>query len=184
LNGNKRFWRVPPPLITELLIEFAFLKLQIYDFFVKERGLYRIGMNPKLSSDMACVTSEKIEEVWKKSLSLKTSNTTLKPESRLELLQLYAKIYWKAEVTNNEFMVWVVKSYIAERLGLQVDWATAAASTTQILVSWLEGELLKHEFILEEAAKLQHLAPWAVAKQSSSQSTLEENPMWNDVIIS
>jgi hypothetical protein len=53
-------------------------------------------------------------------------------------------------------MVWVVKSYIAERLGLQVDWATAAASTTQILVSWLEGELLKHEFILEEAAKLQH----------------------------
>jgi hypothetical protein len=76
----------PPPLVSEFLAELASLKLQTHDFFVKERGLCGVGMNPKLPSDMACVTSEKIEEVWKKCYSFKTSNTTLKPESRLGLL--------------------------------------------------------------------------------------------------
>jgi hypothetical protein len=50
---------------------------------------------------MAGVSAEKIEEVWEKCSSFKSMNTVLKPESRKELTQLYAKIYGKAEVTNN-----------------------------------------------------------------------------------
>jgi hypothetical protein len=170
----------PPPPVSELLVELASLKLQTHDFFMKERGLCGLGLNPKLPSDMACVTSENIEEVWRKCSSFKTSNTNLKLESRLDLLQLYAKIYGKPEVTNNEFMVWVVKGYIAKSLDLEVDWATAAASTTQILASRLEGELPKWELTSKEVAELHRLAPWVVAKQSgfhSKSSSLGSTPV-------
>ena len=51
-----------------------------------ERGLSGIGLNPKLPSVMACVTIEKIEEVWGKCSSFKTTNTSLNPTIREELL--------------------------------------------------------------------------------------------------
>ena len=46
------------------------------------------------------------------------------------------------DVTNNELMVWIVKGYIADQMGLDVNWAIAAASTALILASRIEGELL------------------------------------------
>jgi hypothetical protein len=48
--------------------------------------------------------AEKMEEIWGMCTLFKTTNTTLNLETRSELLQLYAKIYYKMEVTNNEFM--------------------------------------------------------------------------------
>ena len=88
----------------------------------------------------------------------------LKPEVRKELTQLYAKIYGKAEVTNNEFMAWLVKGYIAQLMGYDVDWASAAASTAQVLASRIEGELLKRELLEEEAAEFLKLAPYAATR--------------------
>jgi hypothetical protein len=74
------------------------------------------------------------------------------------------------EVTNNEFMTWVVKGYIAEVMGFEVDWATAAASTALVLASRVEGELMRQDLSTDEAAKLLRLAPHAILKQSHLQS--------------
>jgi hypothetical protein len=111
----------PTPYVANMLLELRGLKTQSVDFFIKRRGLYGSGLNPKLASDMSCITPEKIEEIWGKCVAFKTTNTTLNPEIRKELLQLYFKIYGKMEVTNKEFMTWVVKGYIAEQMGFEVD---------------------------------------------------------------
>jgi hypothetical protein len=159
------------PLVANMLLELRGLKTQSADFFIKERGLCGSGLNPKLASDMSCVTLEKIEEIWSKCVAFKTTNTTLKPETRKELLQLYFKIYGKMEVTNKEFMTWVVKGYIAEQMGFEVDWASAAASTAVVQASQLEGDLLKRDLSEEEAEELLRLAP-GVLKPSGSYSKL------------
>ena len=122
----------PTPSVADMLLELQGLKTQSADFFINERGLSGSGLNPKLASDMSCVTPETIEEIWGKCIAFKTTNTTLKPETRKELLQLYFKIYGKMEVTNKEFMAWVVKGYIAEQMGFEVDWASTAASTAVV----------------------------------------------------
>jgi hypothetical protein len=126
-----------PQTVQELLAELASLRLQTPDFFVRERGLCGKGLNPKLAVDMACVTAEKIEEVWGKCTSFKTTSTMLNPQTKRDLLHLYSKIYGKIEVTNNEFMTWLVKGYITEHMGYQVDWASAATSTSFVLASRL-----------------------------------------------
>ena len=146
------------------------MKLQTTEFFIKERGLRGHGLNQKLSADMACVIPAKVEEFWGKYPSFKTTNTTLSPQSRADLLQLCSKIYEKGEITNNEFMVWMVKGYIVETMGFDVNWASAAESTNQLLVSPLKGELLRQELTAGKATKFQHLAPHAIAKISSSHS--------------
>ena len=159
----------PAPFVADMLLELQGLKTQSADFFSKERGLCRSGLNPKLASDMSCVTPEKIKEIWGKCVAYKTTNTTLKPETRKELLELYCKIYGKTEVTNKEIMTWVVKGYIAEQMGFQVDWASAVASTAVVQASRLEGDLLKRDLSEEEAEELVRLAP-GVLKPSESYS--------------
>jgi hypothetical protein len=139
----------PPLAVAALLPELANLKCQTHSFFVNERGLCGTGLNPKLSADMVVVIADKVEEIWGKCSAFKTT-MTLSPETRKELLHLYSKIYGKVEVTNNEFMAWVVKGYIAEQMGLSVNWASAAASTSFTLASRLEGELLKRDLASED----------------------------------
>jgi hypothetical protein len=161
----------PATSVADMLLELRGLKTQSADFFIKERGLSGSGLNPKLASDMSCVTPKKIEEIWGKCVAFKTTNTTLKLETRKELLQLYFKTYGKMEVTNKEFMTWVVKGYIAEQMGFEVDWASAAASTAVVQASRLEGDLLKRDLSEEEAEELLRLAH-GVLKPSGSYSKL------------
>jgi hypothetical protein len=166
LDRKPKFVKLPV-LATDLLAELVSLRKQTPDFFVKERGLCGLGLNPRLASDMTCMTAEKVEEVWGKCTSFKTTNMTLTPETRSELLQLYAKIYGKMEVTNSEFMAWVVKGHIAEIMGFEVDWASAAASTALVLASRVEGELMRRELSSNEVAELLPLAPHAMAKATN-----------------
>ena len=49
--------------VLELLAKLSSLKLQTIDFLIREKDLCGTGLNPKLSSDMAIVTAENIEEV-------------------------------------------------------------------------------------------------------------------------
>ena len=100
-------------------------------------------MNPKSPADTAGVSSEDLEEVWGKVSSYRTTNTKLHPETRRELISLYAKIYGTEDVTNNEFMLWVVKGFILECKGEVVDWASAAASTAREKADRLQRELEK-----------------------------------------
>ena len=142
-----------PPIVSNLLVELATLKLQTKDFFERERDLSGAGLNPRHAPDMACVIVEKLEEVWGKCSSFKTTNTTLNLDTKQELLLLYAKIYGKGDVTNNEFMTWIIKGFIAAHMGFEGDWATVEASTALLLASWLEGEILRRDLISNESAQ-------------------------------
>jgi hypothetical protein len=53
-------------------------------------------------------------------------------------------------------------------MGYDVDWATAATSTAQVLASRIEGELLKRELSEEEVAEFLKLAPYAVTRPSGT----------------
>jgi hypothetical protein len=128
------------------------------------------GLNPKLATDMTFVTAEKIEEIWGKCTGFRLTSTTLKPETRKELLDMYCKIYGKREVTNKEFMAWMVKGYIAEQIGHSIDWASTAAATFNLVVSRLEGDLLKCNLSSHEAVEFLRLAPTSVLKPSGSHS--------------
>ena len=79
---------------------------------------------------------------------------------------MYAKIYRKSDVTNNE----LIKGYIAEQMEFDVDSTIVAALMALTLASRLEGELLKRDLLPEEAAQLQLLAPHTVSKPFGSQS--------------
>ena len=154
--------------VPKLLAELANLKAQTHEFFETERGLCGEGLNPKFASDMAVVTQEKIEEVWGKCTTYKTTNSALPPERRRELVELYAKIYGKTKVTNNEFMAWVVKGNIAQQMGLKVDWASAALSTSFTLASRVEGDLVRRDLTSEQLARLQVLAPHVAPRTAGS----------------
>lgn len=136
--------RVYTPLdIQELIQDLALYREQTLEYFKKVRGLSGEGLNPKEKADVACVTAEDIEEVWGKVSSFKTTNTKLHPDTRRELIELYAKIYGTTTVTNNEWSGWVVKGYICESKNKKVDWATAAASTAKEKADRCERELTR-----------------------------------------
>ena len=149
----------PPPSFGDMLEELAILRSQILEFFTKERGLCGQGLNPKLAIDMVFITVEKIEEIWEKCISFKVTSTTLKPETQRELLDLYYKIYGKREVMNKEFMV---KSYIVEQMDHYVDWASVVATTSNLVASRLEGDLLKYNLSSHEVVELFCLAPTSI----------------------
>jgi hypothetical protein len=135
--------KVEPRSTQELIQDLALLREQTVEFFVKVRGLGNNGMNPKFAADTAGVSAEDLEEVWGKVSSYRTTNTSLHPDTRRELISLYAKIYGTEDVTNNEFMLWVVKGFILECKGEMVDWATAAASTAKEKADRCQRELEK-----------------------------------------
>ena len=135
--------KVEPRSTQELIQDLALFREQTVEFFVKVRGLGNSGMNPKSAADTAGVSADDLEEVWGKVSSYRTTNTRLHPETRRELINLYAKIYGTEDVTNNEFMLWVVKGFILECKGEVVDWATAAASTAREKADRCQRELEK-----------------------------------------
>ena len=81
LDCKPKLSKLPPPVV-ELLEELAGLRTFIVDFFVRERGLCSRRLNPKNSLEMSFITAEKIEEVWGKCTTFRTTNTTLKLEMR------------------------------------------------------------------------------------------------------
>jgi hypothetical protein len=72
LERKPKMAKVPLPAV-DLLVELVSLRLQTTEFFKKEMGLSGFRLNPKLPSDMACVTIEKVEEVWGKCSAFKTT---------------------------------------------------------------------------------------------------------------
>jgi len=82
-------------------------------FFEEESGLLSEGLNPKVASDVAFIINANVEELFGKCIKLHTTNTSLTPNARKDLLDLYSKIYRSTSVTNNKFAGWLVKGYIA-----------------------------------------------------------------------
>jgi hypothetical protein len=61
----------------------------------------------------------------------------------------------------------VVKGFLVEHMEFEVDWANAAVSTTVLLASQLEGEILKQDLASNESAQYMQIAPYATVKQPS-----------------
>ncbi len=72
-----------------------------------------------------------IREVFNKISKFKTTNTQFHANTTKKLLNLCSKIYGSSNVTNDEFMSWVVKGYIAEVKGFDITWVKVATSTTK-----------------------------------------------------
>jgi hypothetical protein len=70
-------------------------------------------------------------EVFGESKVLRTTNSTLNPATKLELLCLYSKCYGHCNVTNNDLYLWFVKGYVVQEKCLDIDWAKVVASTAR-----------------------------------------------------
>jgi hypothetical protein len=94
-----------------------------------------------LTPKEVCETN--IEEVFGKVAKFKTTNTQLCTETKKELLELCCRIYGTSIITNNEFMSWVVKGYIAQAKGYNVNWARAATLIAKEKARKLVAEKMK-----------------------------------------
>jgi hypothetical protein len=110
-------------------------RLQIVEFFATMKHLNNTGVNPRDQKGRIweTVTQEMIQEVFGKEGKMKTTSPHLDSNSRRAMLRIYWQIFGSADVTNNEFRIWLVKGYITQEMGEVVDWAAAAAATAKEL---------------------------------------------------
>jgi uncharacterized FlaG/YvyC family protein len=94
---------------------------QTGDFFVNVRKLNDSGVNPRSDLTSKYVYEADLQEVFKKVTKFRTTNNKLHLEMKKKLINLYVKIYGTPHVTNNEFMSWVVKGYIARVEGHNIN---------------------------------------------------------------
>lgn len=104
-------------------------KDQIEEFFVNVKKLNGNGMNLRSNLILKHVYEANLERVFKKVTKFRTTNKKLHPETKKELINLFAKNYGTPHVMNNEFMSWVVKGYIVEVKGHDINWAKAITCT-------------------------------------------------------
>jgi hypothetical protein len=79
------------------------------------------GLNPRANITFEHVCESNFEKVFWKVTKFKSTNNKLHEDTRMELISLYTKIYETPIVTNNKFMSWVVKGYIAKVKGWPIN---------------------------------------------------------------
>jgi hypothetical protein len=62
-----------------------------------------------------------IEEVFGAGGSLKTTNPFLKPAEKKTMMEIYWRIFEIVDFTKNVFGEWLVKGFIAEVMGHNID---------------------------------------------------------------
>jgi hypothetical protein len=87
-----------------------------YANYSSVRHLPNEGLNPKCDLTTEHVTEADITEVFgsKGIKSFKTTSVMLHPTTKGALFSLYWKIFNSAVIANNEFMAWIVKSFVAK----------------------------------------------------------------------
>jgi hypothetical protein len=58
---------------------------------------------------------------------LRITNTLLDLEAKIDLMDLYSKIYGATSITINEFVGWLMKGYIGNLKKRKVNWALEAS---------------------------------------------------------
>ncbi len=107
-------------------------KDQTENYFRIVRKLSGKGFNPKANFPLNIVSDVDIAKIFGLSTKgFKTTNLTFHPELKKDLFQLYWQLYGTNQVTNNEFMIWFVKSYITQEKGEKVNWDRAATLIVQ-----------------------------------------------------
>jgi hypothetical protein len=64
-------------------------------------------------------------------------------DTKKHLVSLYWQVYGTNQVTNNEYMNWFVKGYIAQKKGKNVNWAKAAIFTAHEKAQRKEVRMMK-----------------------------------------
>jgi hypothetical protein len=86
-------------------------------------------LNPKFGITSKHVATSNIANFFGADCSsFKTTNLYLHIDTKRVLVKLHWQIYGLAIITNNEFMMWLVKGYIAKLRGHLVNWALIIAS--------------------------------------------------------
>ncbi len=121
---------------------------QIVEFFATIRELPTRGLNPKFGINSEHVITSDIDEVFCADCSnFKTINLYLHVDFKKALIKLHWQIYGSIVITNNEFMMWLVKGYITKLKGHLKNWAIATTSTTRAKAHRQEVKELKSRSI-------------------------------------
>ncbi len=125
------------------------LSLQIEEFFDVVRHLNNKRFNPRIELTFEHVSEIDIDEVFGplKQPKYKYTNSTLHPNIIKGLVRLCWQIYGTFVITNNDFASWVVKGFIAQKKGVNVNWATIVAWTEKEEACKLKAMALKFEGI-------------------------------------
>jgi hypothetical protein len=81
------------------------------------------GFNPKINLTNVEVCETDLLEVFKPKCNLKLTNSLFHPETKQDLKRFHWQIYGVPTPTNNDFMLWLMKGYIAQNKGHEVNWA-------------------------------------------------------------
>jgi hypothetical protein len=88
------------------------------------------GFNPKIDLTNLKVYEKDLLEFFRPKYSLKLTNSLLHPKIKQDLKRFHWHIYGVPTPTNNDFMIWLVKGYIAQEKGHEVSWAKTTTSTS------------------------------------------------------
>jgi hypothetical protein len=124
--------------------EYVDLSLQTEEFFDVVKHLNNTRFNPRIELASEHVRETNLDEIFGplKQPKYKYTNSTLHPNIRKKkLVRLCWQIYGTFVITNNDFASWVVRGFIAQDKGVNVNWA--------IIVTWTKKE---------EACKLEAMA--------------------------
>ncbi len=100
-------------------------------FFVNVGKLHGKRLNPKFDLTLEQVIKSNVDEVFGKVSKFKTINSNLHVKTWRKIIELYVKIYGTTKPSNNELMSWVVKGYITEVKGFEINWAEVASCITR-----------------------------------------------------
>jgi hypothetical protein len=90
-------------------------------FFKEVRQLLVKGFNPKFDLIDEHVTTIDIARIFGRVHKFKTTNPLLSMETRTKLERFYWRIYKTTRITNNELMAWLVRGWVAQRHGHQIN---------------------------------------------------------------
>lgn len=86
------------------------------------------GLDPKIDLIDEHLTIVDITKLFGNVNKFKTTNPIVPLEKKKELERLYWRVYGTCHITNNEIMVRLVRGWIVECNGHNINWAKAIAS--------------------------------------------------------
>ncbi len=121
------------------------------------RKLHGKGLNLRFDLSLEQVIKTDVEEVFGKVSKFKTINSNLHVETWKKIIDLYVKIYGTTKPSKNELMSWVVKGYVTEMKGFEINWAKVVScimrektcrETTKKMMKLLASKVSDNELFL------------------------------------
>jgi hypothetical protein len=95
--------------------------VQTKEYFSIVKKLHNKGLNPKTYLTTMHVCDEDLIKVFGPKCSYKFTNPFIHVDTKCELKTLHWQIYGSTTPTNNDFMLWLVRGYIAQEKGVKIN---------------------------------------------------------------